>query len=274
MRSPSPPDAIDASGQAAFAAALVDPTRGCPAGLRCWNGSDPAARLAVHRNNVIGSLVDALAETFPVAQELVGTTFFRAMAALFVRRSPPRSPVLALYGAAFPAFIGDFEPARSVAYLADVAALEWARVAAYHATDAEPISGEAAAAALASGERVAEWRMGLHPSLSVVSSRHAAVSIWDVHQRAPAPGLAPLDGVDVDRPECAIVLRDGLDVVVLPASTGLAAFVAMAQQGESLGAAAAAGIQAEPPFELSAALTLLLCRGALTALEPMKEPSR
>ena len=67
-----------------WAAALLDPERPAPPGLRAWNGSDPARRFAVHRNNVVASLVSALADGFPVVQALVGEEFFRAMAAVFV----------------------------------------------------------------------------------------------------------------------------------------------------------------------------------------------
>ena len=98
--------------QAEFSAALRDPTQAAPRGLHTWNGSDPAARFAVYRNNVVSSLIDALAETFPVVQALVGVEFFRAMASLFVRQSPPRSRVLASYGAALPSFIASFAPAQ------------------------------------------------------------------------------------------------------------------------------------------------------------------
>ena len=95
-----------ACSQADFSAALFDPARACPPGLFAWNGSDPAARLAVYRNNVIASLVDALADGFPVVQELVGAEFFRAMAAVFVRQTPPRTRVLAQYGdSEFPRFV-------------------------------------------------------------------------------------------------------------------------------------------------------------------------
>ena len=66
--------------QALFAATLLDPTLPCPPGLTAWNGSDLTRRLAVHRNNVVVSLVDALADTFPVTQQLVGEDFFRTMA--------------------------------------------------------------------------------------------------------------------------------------------------------------------------------------------------
>lgn len=168
-----------------FAAALLDPALACPQGLRTWNGSDPAVRLAVHRNNVVASLIDALADTFPVVQELVGTEFFRAMAAVFVRQSPPRSRILAHYGQQFPDFVERFEPAGSVPYLADMARLEMARVRAYHAGDAEP-------------------------SVSVVRSRHAVVSLWAAHQDGSDLGL-----IDVEQPEEAVVLRVGLDVLVL-----------------------------------------------------------
>ena len=151
--------------QAGFAEALLAPALPCPPGLQAWNGSDPARRLAVYRNNVMVSLIDALATSFPVAQELVGEDFFRAMAAEFVRRQPPRSRVLARYGDRLPDFIADFEPARSVPYLADLARLEFARIQAYHAADAEALSPAAAAAALRDGADVGRLVLICHPSV-------------------------------------------------------------------------------------------------------------
>jgi len=245
----------------AFAAALLDPARPCPAGLRAWNGSDPTARLAVHRNNVVSSLIDALAETFPVVQQLVGEDYFRAMAGIFVRQAPPRSRVLAHYGQEFPSFIAQFEPARSLPYLADVARLEAARVRAYHAADAKPVSADAMGLALSSGERMGELRAVCHPSVSTLASPHAVVSLWAAHQ-----GDGGVETVDVDAPECAIVLRTGLDVVVLRAPDGAAAFVQALLQGQGLGDAVASAVYAAPHFDLTAALSLLLAHGALSSL--------
>lgn len=245
----------------AFAAALLDPAHPCPAELRAWNGSDPAARLAVHRNNVVGSLIDALAETFPVVQQLVGADFFRAMAGVFVRRAPPRSRVLAHYGQDFPSFIALFEPAQSLPYLADVARLEAARVRAHHAADAEPVSADAVGLALASGERMGELRAVCHPSVSTLASAHAVVSLWAAHQ-----GDGDVETVDVDAPECAIVLRTGLDVLVLRAPDGAAAFVQGLLRGQGLADAVACAVDVAPHFDLTAALSLLLAHGALTSL--------
>lgn len=248
---------------ASFAGALFDPHRPVPAGLRAWNGSDPNARLAVYRNNVVSSLVDALAETFPVVQQLVGTEFFRAMAALFVRQAPPRSRVLAHYGQQFPSFVADFEPAGGLPYLADVARLELARVAAYHAADAAPVSDESVAFALASGDRMGELMLVLHPSVTTLDSWHAVVTLWAAHQVDDGADIAP---VDVDLPESALVLRAGLNVLVLRAPAGAVTFVEAVRAGLNLGEAAARALTAAPTFDLTTVLSQLLAHGALSSL--------
>ena len=248
--------------QAAFAAALLDPNRPCPPGLRAWNGSDPTARLAVYRNNVVGSLIDALADTFPVTQELLGEAFFRAMAGVFARQAPPGSHILAHYGEGFAEFIEGFEPARSVPYLADMARLELAYVRAYHAADAEPVASEGVGLALASGERIGELLLACHPSVTVLSSAYAIVSLWAAHQ-----GEGDLGAVDPDHGEAALVLRQNLDVLVLRLPPGAAEFLAAIQHGECLGDAAAAAMNTASAFDLSASLTLLMSHGALTSIQ-------
>ena len=62
-------------------------------------------------------------------EKIVGEEFFAAMARAFVTEQPPCTPLLATYGDQLAAFIAAFEPAREIAYLADVARLE----AAVHA---------------------------------------------------------------------------------------------------------------------------------------------
>lgn len=172
--------------QAAFAEALLAREFDCPPGLRTWNGSDPARRFGVYRNNVIVSLVDALADTYPVVQAMVGVEFFRAMAREFVRVRPPTSPVLALYGAGFAEFIEGFAPAAGLPYLPDLARLELMRVEVYHA---------------------------LQPSVRQLDSRYAVASLWAAHQVDDID--AALAQVDPAAAESAQVLRAGLDVLVV-----------------------------------------------------------
>jgi len=258
-----------------FAGPLLDPALPCPPGLAAWNGSDPARRFAVHRNNVVSGLIDALADTFAVTQALVGQEFFRAMAGVFVRRSPPSSRLLVFYGDGLPDFIDSFEPARSVPYLADVARLELARVRSYHAADAEPMTGAAVAREISrlvvgDAQGTALLRLALHPSLAALRSAYGIVSIWAAHQ---VEGEVDLAGVAVWDPEDALVMRPHLDVLVLAMPPGSARFVAGLQQGLPMLAAAQAAAREHNGFEAAPALEALLAHGAVTAVERMTSNS-
>ena len=92
----------------------------------------PQHRLDVYRNNYRIGMKDALQVTFPVTARLVGEDFFRGMAQAFALQHPPAVACLAEYGGDFPAFIADFEAARSVPYLSDVALFEWMMNEAAH----------------------------------------------------------------------------------------------------------------------------------------------
>ena len=249
------------SDQRLFATALLDPDAPCPDELTAWNGSDPARRFAVYRNNVVVSLIDALAETFPVTLELVGEDFFRGMAGIFVRGAPPSSVLLAEYGEGFAAFIESFEPARGVPYLADVARLEMLRVRAFHAADADPVSPEQIAHALADPERLPALRVGCHPSLGLLRSPYAVVSLWAAHQ-----GIGDLASVNPGLPESALVVRTGLEVQVIALPPGGDTLIASLVNGLSLGAAAALALAANEDFDLTVHLALLLRVGALASL--------
>ncbi|MCK6407524.1 MAG: putative DNA-binding domain-containing protein [Rhodocyclaceae bacterium] len=246
---------------AAFAAALFDPTAPCPPGLVTWNGSDAAQRFGVYRNNVTVSLIEALADTFPVVQQLVGEAFFHAMAGEFVRRSPPVSPVLAWYGDTFADFVAAFPPAAGVPYLADVARLEYARVLAFHAADADPVPVAEIAGWLNDPEALPTLRLQLHPSLQVIDSTFAIVSLWGAHQ-----GLGDLATVDPVQAECALVLRHGLSIEVMgiPAADGR--FLAAMQAGAALGAAVQQAEAGDIPFDPAPVLGLLISRELLVGL--------
>ncbi len=193
--------------------------------------------------------------------ELVGDEFFRAMAGIFVRAAPPTSALLAEYGEGLPAFIERFEPARSVPYLADVARLEMLRVRAFHAADAEPLTPEQVARALADPERLPALRATCHPSLGVLSSRYAIVSLWAAHQ-----GIGDLARVDPLLPESALVVRGGLEVQVIALPHGGDVLVAGFANGLMLGDAAALAASAHADFDLTTHLALLLRCGALCSL--------
>ena len=245
------------SGQTAFAQALLDPTLPCPPGFQTWNGSDPQTRFAVYRNNVTVSLIDALAQTFPVVQSLVGEEFFSAMAKVFVQRNPPRSRLMAFYGDGFPTFISGFAPASGLPYLADVARLEMARVQAYHAADLEPVEPSALAAAMADGDKLMSLQLHLHPSVHWVDSDFAVYSLWAAHQ-----GEGCLSAVDPLTAESALIFRSGLDVYTLAVTAAEVTFLRALTEGKSLpravDVASAASSHAITTFDLTTTLAKLL----------------
>lgn len=252
----------------AFAAALLDPGAPCPAGLVTWNGSDPAQRFGVYRNNVTASLIDALADTFPVVVALVGPAFFRALAGEFARRSPPTSPVLAWYGEAFADFIANFPPAAGVPYLADVARLEYARVLAFHAADAAPVPTASLADRLAEPDTLPALSLRLHPSLQVVVSPYAITSLWGAHH-----GHGALATIDPGRAESALVLRHGLAVEVIALASGPAAFISALRAGTCLGEALLRASEADACFDPAPILGLLIGHDAIVGLGDAPPPS-
>lgn len=247
-----------------FAAALLDPAAPCPPGLTSWNGSDPAQRFAVYRNNVVVGLIDALADSFPVTRELVGEEFFRAMAREFVRVAPPRSPVLALYGEGFAEFIESFAPAASLPYLADVARLEMLRVLSFHAADATPVTPEHIGHLLADADVLPQARFTLHPSLFLLPSTHAVVSLWAAHQSKSA--ARQLAGLDTALAETALVCRHALEVEIFRIEHGTACFITALKQDANLGMAAEQALAQDADFDLAATLALLLRAGAVTGI--------
>lgn len=212
-----------------------------PAGLCTANGSSVAQRFAVHRNNVLSACVQALADTFPVTQAVVGIDFFKAMALAFARQRLPNTRRMAFYGEGFAEFIYHFAPAQSLPYLSDLAWLEMARVRAYHAADVPEQQSAAALAALQTAllqpEHLAEMRLQLHPSLTLMGSAWAVVSLWQAHQQPDQERDTVLSTLSLESAEGVAVFRSGDAVLCLPLSLADLCLWRHLQAGLSLGQA-------------------------------------
>lgn len=227
--------------------------RGVVAGDRLGH----ARRLQVYRNNTTILLSAALAVNFPVVQALVGEAFFSALAKRFLRLHPPRSSCLFEYGADFANFIAGDPQAATVAYLADVARLDWAMDEVVHAADAQVLDTGALAGVGASDYgRIA---FTPHPALRLINSDFPIHAIWALHQ----PGADLGAGVNLGSGgEAVMVTRPGQDVVltVLPAD-GLD-FTRHLSMGMPLGDAFAAAQHANEAFNPAQTISTLLGQGA------------
>jgi hypothetical protein len=245
--------------QREFACAVLDTAAAVPAPLSRKDGGVPFRRFGVYRNNVYASLIEVLEGRFPVVARLVGDDFFRAMARFYVEQEPPRSAVLIRYGLGFPEFVARFAPAAPVPYLADVASLEWAWHAAYHAPDAAPLPLADFAGAVDHAEGAV---LTLHPSLSVVSSYYPIVSIFELNAQE---GEVPPTRLEAGG-EDALVVRSRLDVELRRLPEGGAPFVLALKVGRSIGEACATALCEAPGFDLEVNLAGLIGSGAIIGI--------
>lgn len=244
--------------QGDFGAALLDPDLPVPDGVVGPRGKNARKRFAVYRNNVTVSLIDALAGVFPAVQRLVGEEFFRNMARIYVLQQPPASAVLFEYGGGFAAFLERFEPVSKLPYLPDIARLERAWLDAFHAADAEPLTPQALAAI--PPEKLGEARFTPHPSVRILQSRYAAVSIFSANREN-----RPLDGIRPHDPEDALITRPHHDVQVRRLPPGGACFFQSLLAGSTLGEAASLTLEQHSGFDLPSAISALLEAGVFSA---------
>ncbi|MBL8329498.1 MAG: putative DNA-binding domain-containing protein [Rubrivivax sp.] len=261
-RTPVSPDAP--TWQPAFAAALLDPDLPAPPGLRAAPGAVLASRLAVYRNNVAHSLIEVLGESFPVLRQWLGEASFRAMALRHLRERPPRSPLMHRCGEELAAWLASLDAAAAHPELSSLARLEWARLEAWQAADAEALSADELHQALADPETLGRSALRLHPALSVLVAEQAVVSLWGAHQHEDTRRDEQLAQLDLWQAEAALVLREHDAVRVLPLPVADAQLVQALIEGQSLGAA----LGGHPRADFSQVLALLLRQQLIVALQP------
>lgn len=244
-----------------FAASLWAADPMVPTGLRAWNGSDPGQRFMVYRNNVRSSLATALGEAFPVLRALLGEDFFRAMALEYVIATPPRSPVLSEYGGDLGDFVAGFAPLAHLPWLADVARLEQLRVQAFHAADAQPLEASRFQHWLSQPEALPDLHLRLHPSLRLLRSPFAVLSLWQAHQPEDESARdAALGLLEVGTAEDVVVWRPQLEVHACPLPPGGFECLQALRLGHTLGQALHAAA-AQPGFELQSVFDRLVHDG-------------
>jgi hypothetical protein len=247
--------------QRGFVAATVFGDTGALAGLGIVAGAlEPAARIAIYRNNVLGNCRKVLAATYPIVQRLVGVPFFNAAIDAFVRAYPSPQGDVNRYGRELARFLAAYSPAQELPYLPDVARLEWAIDQANIAADASPFDTTALRAVPADAQ--GELRFVLHPSAQVVASPYPIFHIWQVNQ----PGHTGDDRVDLGEGADALLVRRASDVVVIERlAAGEHAFLAALAGNRSLNEATERACRSDPSFDLAGALKRHVTAASLVA---------
>ena len=167
--------------QAAFAAHLVGGDSANLVAAVVGDAIPAAARLRVYRHHVFESLGAGagrdLSDGAGTGRQPIFSGALRVASSV---TSLPAQPVLAEYGADFPAFIAGSEAARDLPYLADIARLDWALNLAFHA----PLGGRLKAADLSAlpVEHLPSMSIALAAGSILVSSHYPLDRIWEASQ--------------------------------------------------------------------------------------------
>jgi hypothetical protein len=231
--------------QAGFAAALLGEDERAAAATVRADTLGASARLAIYRHHVFTSLTAVLESTYPVVARLVDPRFFHYAAHQYICEHPPAGPCLFEYGATLPEFLQRFEPSRRLAYLPDVARLEWAMNAAMHAAEAPALGPDALRT---------RATVRLQPSVSLLSSAWPVDAIWRASQPGAGEGVVDLQAggarLQVWRADDEVVFRR-----LTPAGF---AFRAELRRSGRLQDAAVAALQTDPGADLIALVRQVL----------------
>jgi len=96
-------------------------------------------RLGIYAEMYWARLLDVLRDDFPRVAAIVGDDRFTTLAAAYLERHPSTNPSVRWVGGDFAAFLAEHGPMDDLPFLADLARLEWTRLAVFDAPDAVPL---------------------------------------------------------------------------------------------------------------------------------------
>ncbi len=207
-------------------------------------------RLKIYRNNIIGSLSNALLTTYPLIKALTGEEFATVLMRSYVLENPPRDACLARYGEGLDAFINNFAPAKDLPYLPDVARLEWAMNEAYYAPDDMPLSPEDLQRRHL--EKLSDLSLRPRSSLRLLASPWPLESIrtFCLNYREDGDETLNLDQGD----SRLMVFRPRLSVEVVSLDHDEYVWLKFLAEGKTLGAALESAFKVFPSFDFQECL--------------------
>lgn len=231
---------------------------------RAIDGTDPAEPgIEIYRNNVRANYRNAMAATYGVVREVVGTAFFNAAVDHYAEAHPSTSGDLNAFGDRFGEFLAGYSPAHELPYLPDLARLEWALDEVARAAEAAG-TPEALLASLADPARpVPERRVQLNPACRLLASDHPVLRIWAWHQ-VPEADRTP---IDLEGAESILVRRDEHGPRAERLEAAEWAWLSALGRGSRLGEAVDAALDRDPAFDLGPALGRRLLDRTIAGLD-------
>ena len=216
---------------------------------------------AVYRNTWMKACIDAIEANFPAVACLVGHEWMRSAAAAFALNHMPMDGRLTDYGEAFPEFLAMSITTGDLAYLGEVARLDWLFLECGNAADASTLHACQLAAFSTCG--LADAHLRPHPTARWHASPLPARTIWEASRsgRAVTGDMAWIC-------EATLMLRIDGQVRIHAIGEHSCALLDACHAGHSLGAALGLAMSAGDATRMDADLLHLVAIGAFADASP------
>lgn len=227
--------------------------------LRAAADKPVTSPLSIYRHSMQATRITALRLSYRAVERLVGTDFFTAAAALYVRTTPSEHGDLDRYGATFGDHLGKLPAAADLPWLPDLARLEW-RLEQLHrcAPETALTRNDLAHPDAATFD---DRSLRLVGRAALFESPWPVVRIWLAHRENPAD--PDLDAVD-SRPDRALVHAGEPTQVTLLDEASWSFFRAL-EQGGTLLVAVNQALAIDPEFDFQSTFARALDGGALAS---------
>jgi len=207
----------------------------------------PAHHMMIYRNNKHSNLMQSLLDTYKMIMKLVGEDFFRVTANEYINNYPSLSGNLYDYGEYFSDFLAGYASVRSLPYLAEVAAFEWACHGLHFANDASALSIKSLESV--APDQFQQLRFILHPAIRLLQFQYPILRIIDLCQGEMD------EEINVNEGGVNLLLkRPHHDILLLPISLAKFTFLTALSRNKNLGQALDETIDIDPDFKLDECL--------------------
>jgi len=186
--------------------------------------SDPHNGLKIYRGNLVFGLIGAMKETYVFTLFLLGENNFNFFCRDFLYQNPSRDSDLIQYGGGFGDFLAAREEIQHLAFIPEVARLEWALERAFYAPPEPSLTGELP-------EIGRESKLGFKNSVRLVQSAYKIHEAWAGFTEKGVDGFE--GEMFKKEPESLVVWSDNGSPRVTPVNETLAAWMKGALQGQS-----------------------------------------
>ncbi|MCF6329364.1 MAG: putative DNA-binding domain-containing protein [Henriciella sp.] len=214
-------------------------------------GVDAGPRALVYRNSSLLAASDALKSNYQATAAVMGDAFFAAMARAYVSDNRAVSRSLVGYGENLPAFIAAGVSEHGLPWLADLARLDRAWLAAHLAPDEVPFPADAFAELASDQDALFEMRLTVGANVGVIRTGWKLYDLW----AGLRLGNLPDGQVEVaQETDCVLITRPFSEVFSRVLSIGEFAFLRGLKAGATLGAAAKIALGQAEDFDIGQAM--------------------